>query len=56
MGNCPRCGTHIAQHIKEWDYHNRYYHVKMYQCPKCEKSLMEYFHNGKLSHTIPKAK
>lgn len=56
MGKCPRCGTYVAQYTKEWDYRHRYYHVKKYYCPKCEQIFMEYFHNNKLSHTIPKAK
>ena len=53
---CPRCETEVSNSIKEWDYRHSYYHVIMYNCQKCGKSFMAYFHKDKLSHTIPKAK
>jgi len=52
MVKCPRCGTEIPKATKEWDY--AAFHVKRYDCEKCKKSFKAYFHEGKLSHTIPK--
>jgi transposase-like protein len=52
--NCPRCGTDISKVTKEWDYSA--FHVKRYDCQKCEKSFRAYYLKNKLSHTIPKAK
>jgi transposase-like protein len=49
---CPRCGTDISKVTREWNYSA--FHVKRYDCQKCEKSFKAYFREGKLSHTIPK--
>ncbi|MFX0116743.1 MAG: hypothetical protein ACFFB3_19500 [Candidatus Hodarchaeota archaeon] len=54
MVNCPRCGTDISKSTKEWDYSA--FHVKRFDCKKCEKAFMAYYRGGKLSHTIPKRK
>lgn len=51
---CPRCGTEISTSTREWDYH--VFHVKKFDCERCDKGLMAYFRKGKLSHTIPKRK
>ena len=51
---CPRCGTVISTSTKEWDYSA--FHVKRFDCKKCDKAFMAYYHEGKLSHTIPKRK
>jgi hypothetical protein len=48
---CPRDSTEVAKSKKEWDYGS--FHVRLFICPKCEKSFKAYYHNGKLSHTIP---
>lgn len=53
MVKCPRCGTEIPKATKEWDY--SVFHVKRFDCEKCEKSFKAYFREGRLSHTIPKA-
>jgi hypothetical protein len=54
---CPLCGTTLpAKPTNEWNYRKNYYHVKSYKCPKCHKVLMMYYHENKLSHTIPKKK
>lgn len=52
MAACPRCGTEVSKHTKEWDYAN--FHVRLFTCPKCEKTFKYYCKQGKLSHTIPK--
>jgi transposase-like protein len=49
---CPRCGTEVSASSKEWDYN--VFHVKRFDCKKCDKAFMAYFREGKLSHTIPK--
>jgi hypothetical protein len=55
MLKCPRCNSPTAKPTgKEWEYGR--YHVKQYACSKCEKKAMEYYLEGKLSHTIPKQK
>jgi transposase-like protein len=54
MTSCPRCSSPAKYTGKEWDY--GVFHVKEYQCLKCGKMFMEYYREGKLSHTIPKAK
>ena len=56
MVKCPRCGTEVSKSEKEWNYRHGYYHVALHICQKCKKSFSAYFHNGKLSHTIPKSK
>jgi len=52
MVNCPRCGKDVPKASKEWDY--AVFHVKQFNCGKCEKKFMAYYRKGKLSHTIPK--
>ena len=54
MVKCPRCGTEISTATREWDY--SVFHVKRYDCEKCDKSFKAYFRGDKLSHTIPKSK
>jgi len=54
MTKCPHCGVQISKPGKEWDY--SLFHVKMFRCPKCGKSLRAYYKDGKLNHTIPKGK
>ena len=52
MPKCPRCSGNAKLTGKEWEYGQ--FHVKQYECLGCEKKFMEYFRDGKLSHTIPK--
>jgi hypothetical protein len=47
------CGATV-NFLKEWKYHNNYYQVRMYKCSKCTLKFREYYHDGRLSHTIPK--
>jgi transposase-like protein len=54
MVKCPRCGNDVSHVLKEWDY--SIFHVKKFDCPKCNKTFSAYYREGKLSHTIPKAK
>jgi len=54
MPNCPRCQAKAKPTGKEWEYGP--FHVKQYECLGCEKKYMEYYKDGKLSHTIPKPK
>ncbi|MEM2742113.1 MAG: hypothetical protein QXD95_08220 [Nitrososphaeria archaeon] len=54
MVKCPRCGKEATPTSKEWDY--AAFHVKLFECEKCGKNFMAYYHEGKLSHTIPKTK
>jgi transposase-like protein len=54
MTKCPRCSSNAKPTGKEWEY--AVFHVKQFVCSVCEKKFMEYYRNGKLSHTIPKAK
>lgn len=48
LAKCPRCGTEVARPSKEWDY--SVFHVKKFDCKKCEKGFMAYFNGGRLSH------
>lgn len=50
---CISCGS-LAKLIKEWNYHNNYYHVKLYECSTCQFTFKAYFHDEELNHTIPK--
>lgn len=54
MVKCPRCGTEVSTSTREWDYSA--FHVKRFDCKKCDKAFMAYYREGKLSHTIPKQK
>jgi hypothetical protein len=54
MAKCPRCNFSCKPTGKEWEYGA--FHVKQFACGECEKMFMEYYRNGKLSHTIPKQK
>jgi len=54
MPSCPRCQAKAKPTGKEWEYGA--FHVKQYECLGCEKKYMEYYKDGKLSHTIPKPK
>jgi hypothetical protein len=51
--NCRACGS-LTQVVKEWNYSKNYFHVKLFQCQICFFSFKAYYHNGELSHTIPK--
>ncbi len=52
---CPRCKAELTtKPTKEWDYRNKYYHVKAYKCTKCGKNTMLYYKGNKLSFIIPK--
>jgi cytidine deaminase len=51
---CPRCSSEVPNKAtKEWSFKNSYYIVKKYPCPKCKKSIFEYYHDDKLRFTIP---
>lgn len=52
MPKCPRCLGNAKLTGKEGEYGP--FHVKQYECSKCEKKFMQYYRDGKLSHTIPK--
>jgi len=52
--SCPRCGAEISKATGEWNYSA--FLVKRFDCGKCDKSFMAYYHKNKLSHTIPKRK
>jgi len=52
MVNCPYCGTAIPNFKKEWNY--AVFHVKLYVCSRCGKSVKVYYRDDKFSHTIPK--
>lgn len=52
MTKCPRCNLSAKLTGREWEYSS--FHVKQYVCYGCEKKFMEYYKDGKLSHTIPK--
>jgi DNA-directed RNA polymerase subunit RPC12/RpoP len=54
MAKCPRCSSNAKLTGKEWEYGP--FHVKQYVCLGCEKKFMEYYKDGKISHTIPKMK
>jgi transposase len=54
MAKCPRCGKDVPNSSKEWNY--AAFHVKLYECPKCNKTFKAYYRQNKLSHTIPKTK
>ena len=54
MAKCPRCGKETSNYSKEWNY--GIFHVKLFNCPKCDKTFKVYYRKGKLSHTIPKSK
>jgi hypothetical protein len=52
---CYNCGTELpSKPKKDWKY--TIYTVNMLVCQKCCKSTKAYYREGKLSHTIPKAK
>jgi len=54
MVKCPRCGKEAMNASKEWDY--AAFHVKLFNCPICNKTFKAYYRKEKMSHTIPKAK
>jgi len=54
MARCPRCGEEVPNASKEWNY--AVFHVRLFNCRKCNKSFKAYYRKGKLSHTIPKSK
>jgi len=53
MVKCPRCSKEVSNFEREWDY--SVFHVKLFECDRCEKSFKAYYRAGKLSHTIPKS-
>jgi uncharacterized C2H2 Zn-finger protein len=54
MVKCPRCTKEVSNSSKEWNY--AAFNVRLYECPKCNKTFKAYYRKNKLSHTIPKAK
>jgi len=54
MAKCPRCGKDVPDTLKKWNY--AVFHVRLFECPKCDKPFKAYYRQNKLSHTIPKAK
>jgi transposase-like protein len=50
MPMCPNCGSGNSILLKEWEY--AAFHVKAFECKKCQKMFREYYYKGKLSHTI----
>ena len=54
MVKCPRCEEEVSDYSKEWDY--GIFHVKLFNCLKCNKTFKAYYRKGKLTHTIPKVK
>ncbi len=52
--NCPICGAESNATGKEWKFGK--FDAKGYKCPACGKSFSAYYAEGKLSHTVPKAK
>jgi len=46
MVQCPRCGKKVSNTSKEWDY--TVFHVKLFNCPKCNKTFKAYYRQGKL--------
>lgn len=52
MVRCPRCRETEGELTgKEWVY--ALFHVKFFNCPKCNKTFRAYYFKEKLSHTIP---
>ena len=55
MVKCPICKKVEATPMgKGWNY--AAFHVELFNCPNCEKSIKVYYRDGKVSHTIPKPK
>lgn len=52
--DCLYCGISLDKEKKRWFYHKGFYEVRFYECPKCQNTFREYYHEGLLSHTIPK--
>jgi transposase-like protein len=52
--NCPRCGAEAKATGKEWKF--GLFDAKQYSCDKCKKPFSAFYREGKLSHTVPKAK
>lgn len=50
---CISCGSD-AKAVKEWNYRNNFYQVIFLKCPCCSFTFKAYYHNGQLSHTIPR--
>ncbi len=53
MLQCKSCGSKVKT-VKHWKYSNNYFYVKLYRCQNCGLSFKAYYHNGELSHTIPR--
>jgi hypothetical protein len=53
--SCPFCGTKIGNPIKEWKYGHNYFTVKSFKCTHCGLDFRVYYHENKLSHTIPQS-
>ena len=51
--SCPYCKTPTGTPNKEWKY--RGFIVKSFKCTHCGLNFNVYYHDGKLSHTIPKS-
>lgn len=54
MTSCPRCGAEAKATGKEWKFGQ--FNAKSYNCSSCEKVFSAFYKEGKLSHTVPKAK
>lgn len=54
MPECPNCLALAKNPNREWYYKNNYFLVQEFVCSKCGLEFRGYYHNEKLSHTIPK--
>ena len=52
--NCPRCGKAAHTTGKKWKFSG--FDVEQQKCDSCSKTFSAYYKNGKLRHTVPKAK
>jgi len=51
---CPRCGKEGKATGKTWKF--GLFDGEGYKCPSCNKPFSAFYRDGKLSHTVPKAK
>ncbi len=52
MVKCPWCDSTAKATGKEWSY--SVFSVKQYKCESCNRTVAEYYVDGKISHVIPK--
>jgi len=50
MVKCPKCGFDNTKPEKEWDY--AVFHVKKFNCQKCEAKYRYYTRDGKPSFIL----